>query len=174
MKKFAVLLIYSFFILSCHFSSQKILKPTEYKPCDELIAFLKKEFKRDGKGVLRTTQEASSFIMGIGNATSFDTIIKTKMQNLLTNQNGGRCYITDFYAILGKPDFQGVHPYHKMHYCMYFIASSCCNYCPKGEIRSSGYYDYKLKRGYNTSYQCHKLEIRFHPDSKAILALFIN
>jgi hypothetical protein len=163
-------LVYLFLLSSgCNSKFQQKYTATEYEPCKEVISFLQKEFYRDKKNRLRTVRNDYTQY-----GVDFDTTIVKPFHSLRTYSKNGNCFekirTTDFFAILGKPDFVGKHPYYKYNYCVYFITSGGDNVtCPKGCVDASGVYDFKNKMGYTKASYCHRLEIRYRPKDNSIV-----
>jgi hypothetical protein len=161
-----------FILNACSQKFQDKYKATERKECQEIITFFKKNLYRDKKNILRTVMNDFTQY-----GTDFDTIIKKPFQELFTHsEDNSNCFYSiikadDFYAILGKPNFTGIHPYYKYSYSIYFISTNYSAAYPKGAINQRGEYDFKRKDGYTPAYYCRRLLIRFRAEDNSIFAI---
>ena len=148
---------------ACSPKFQVKYKANDTEECSIFIDFLKTNFFRDKKGRLRTK---SFYDEGVRSKGSFDSLMLAPFRRALYGSNSdcdGILRLEDFYAILGKPDFIGVHPVHKYTSCSYLIVGSSYEwqYCPCGKLDLLGFYGYKSKMGYRVAPYCHRLEIKF-------------
>jgi hypothetical protein len=165
MRKTNIILICVLILLnsSCSPKFQDKYKATDKEDCKAFIDFLKTNFFRDKKDKLRTKK---SYYEVLKSKESFDSLMLAPFRRELYGNNSNNCEdilrLEDFYAILGKPDYLGVHPVRKYLSCVYLIVAypERLN-CPCGKLTGLGSYEYKFKMGYRIAPYCRLLEIKF-------------
>ena len=135
--------------------------------CKAYLTFLKDEFYKDKKGVIRVKKIPCTFYSK--DSIQYDSLISKPLSEIQRRNRHCTLKITDIFNLWGKPNFIG-QTSNKSWYCVYFVVADFKN-CPKGQLSKVGPYSYEYKEGYVLADYCHSFIFYYRKESKEIASI---